>query len=501
MTGKRTWSDRLKLASNAVHVFALLTAIIGSAIQDGVNTTSVTAAAIALLSVVLALQVRVPFPTSYRRDMVTVIGSLLGYCIAITLTGGIESTYTLLPVASVFLASMGDGIRPALVTASFAIVGVGVASVVTDSFTFSAKIIQMAAIYVLTAIAFSEAQRAITAQAAITDEARLASDLARSRRATLEATHEILGDLVAVVTSPGINAVTAAQDAVRDIAIIFPSTAAQIVDETGTVLARRGPRQSSPPDVRVRSDEEGSGVATVDVWCEGPPPNEDQITLIQTALVPVGLAIQNNEMLLGVAGLAVQRERVRLARELHDDIAPRVASVGLTLDMLLLTDLLDGEHARNIAAARDHIGVLVERIRDRVQDLRADRSRSLTEFTHGLVAEVDTDGPTIVVSLEERTPPRNAIAAEIEAILKESFRNALTHAEATIIEVGGRINEGGGTLTVRDNGVGFDPATVADARFGIVGMRERAHLINADVALESTVGGGTLVTISWRDDP
>jgi signal transduction histidine kinase len=52
------------------------------------------------------------------------------------------------------------------------------------------------------------------------------------------------------------------------------------------------------------------------------------------------------------------------------------------------------------------------------------------------------------------------------------------------------------TLTVSDDGRGFDPAVPpGDGHFGLVGMRERAESIGARFQLQSTVGGGTTVTV------
>ena len=482
-----------------LHVFALLTAIVSSAIPTGFDASNTLAAIIASVGVALAFTATVPFPESRRREIATMVGSLSAYCVAIGLTGGNDSSYTLLPVAAIFLASVGGGIRMAAPVAGVATVGVFVAAAIGDSLEVAENLIRIAAIYALTAIAFSEAQRAITAQAAITDEALLAVDVAGSRRDNLEATHTLLEDLVSVATSPNVNAVATAQDVIRDVHVIFPSVSSRIVGHNGTVLARRGAEQSRRPSTVISVKSALDEAATLELWVDGPLPNEDQRTLIHTALIPVGIAIENNTMLLEVAGLAVQRERARLARELHDDIAPSVASVGLTLDMLLLTDQLDVEQTRNVQATRQNVAVLVDRIRDRVQDLRADRSKSLTEFIHGLVAEVDTDGPTVVVSLDERTPPRPAIAAEVRAMLQESFRNAIDHADASVIDIGGRISEGNGTVTIQDNGTGFDFTTIPNSRFGLVGMQERASLIGGHFTIESIPQQGTVVTISWRD--
>ena len=167
--------------------------------------------------------------------------------------------------------------------------------------------------------------------------------------------------------------------------------------------------------------------------------------------------------------------------------------------MILLSDQLDAEQTRNVEATRTNVSRLIERIRDRVQDLRADRSTSLTEHAHSLVAVVDADGPTVLVTLDERTPPRPAIAAEVRAIISEIFRNVLDHADASVIRIDGRVDESGGLVTINDNGVGFEAGTDRDGRFGLVGIRERARLSKGEVNVESSPGTSTIVSITWRN--
>jgi signal transduction histidine kinase len=123
------------------------------------------------------------------------------------------------------------------------------------------------------------------------------------------------------------------------------------------------------------------------------------------------------------------------------------------------------------------------------------------EIAHSLVAEVDTDGPTVVVDIDERTPPRPAIAAEVAALVTEAFRNAVGHAKASMIRISGRIDEHDGRIVVDDNGIGFDDDGQASGRYGLIGMEERAHLIGAQLDVESRPGDGTSVTIAWKDGP
>lgn len=499
MTAKQTWTQRLTIASYALHIFALVTAIVTSAIPGGFDSASVLAAVVATIGASVAFVTRIPFPDKSTREVVVLAVSIVCFSVACGLTGGFDSTYTLMPIATIFLAAVGGGMTAAMPTATLAVLGVGAASLTGGTVEITGAVIRIPAFYFLTAIAFSEVRRAVFDQGEIAADARLVADAASSRLQNLQETHDLLEVLVKVATSPDINAVATAQDAIRDVAVIFPSAASRIVARSGTVLAMRGDQPERDADHVLSIAAMDVPAATLSVWTDGDAATEGQLEMMHDALVPVGLAIENDQMVLKVAGLAVQRERVRLARELHDDIAPNVASVGLTLDMLIASSQLDAEQERNLSATRENVSLLVERIRSRVQDLRADRSRSLTDFAHSLVAEVDGDGPTVIVDIDERVPPRPAAAAEIRGVLTEAFRNALHHSAATVIRIHGRTDEIDGTVSVEDNGVGFDPDREPQQRFGLVGMRERGTLVNAEVSIDSEPSKGTIVTIAWRN--
>jgi len=305
---------------------------------------------------------------------------------------------------------------------------------------------------------------------------------------------------VTVATSPDINAVATAHDALRDVGVIAPDASARIVADGETVLAHRGSHRETVPGMVIPITWQRRELARLELWTGARSISPAEVSALEQTIAPVGLAIDNDLLLQRLAGITIQRERVRLARELHDDIAPSVASVGLALDVALMTGDLTVEQARNLEAARSNVTRLVDTIRYRVQDLRADRTMSIVEMAHSLVAEVDADGPTVVVDIEERTPPRPAIAVEIGSLLTESFRNAVNHADASIITVTGRITETGGSLMIKDNGKGFTPSSTSEDRFGLLGMRERASLIGAELTIQSSQQNGTIVTMTWKND-
>ena len=499
MTGTPSWSHRLRITSIIIHIGAFAVAVVSTLVVSGVTTDTAVAIGISTVGVSIALATPIPFPKGSWLGAAAVAVGIVLYSFAAALTGGLTSSFALLPVASIFLAAIGGSHRYAVPAAALAILGVTLISTTGMSSSLN-DVVRISAIYGLTAIAFSEIQRAIASESERAADILLATKAARSRAERLTATHDLLEDLVTIATSPDINAIATAQDTLRDVAVILPDAPARIVADGDVILARRGTIPQIEPTTTVPISWQGRPLARLELWTGSDDVTSAEAAALDQTLAPVGLAIDNDVMLQRLAGMTIQRERLRLARELHDDIAPSIASVGLALDMILMAGDLTPDQARNLEATRSNITHLVDRVRNRVQDLRADRSSSIVELAHSLVADVDADGPSIVIDIDERTPPRPAVAAEIGALLTESFRNAVSHAEASVVTVTGRITETGGTFTVSDNGTGFTDDGASNRRFGLVGMKERANLIGADLTISSTLEAGTTVTVTWKED-
>ncbi len=480
-----------------VHIGTFVVAVAASVIPDGLSTATAAATLLAAIGVLLAATVDVPFRS--RQGVIVVTVTVVLYAVAIGLTGGATSAFVLMPVAAIFLAAVAGGASAATPVAIVSVVGFMVAAALEGSTTSVEALIRAPAIYVITAIAFSEVQRALQAESDRAAELVTATTASQSRTERLEATHDLLEDLMEVATSPDVNAVAAAHDSLRDVGVILPTTPARITTAQHVNLAFRGQLPDGPPTEVISIGRDGRELAVLELWHDGNDLTPSQRTAVEATAAPVAIALENDAMVQRLAGITIQRERVRLARELHDDVAPSIASVGLALDMVLLTDAVDGDNRRTLEATRSNVTRLVDRIRSRVQDLRADRSVSIVEMANGLVAEVDADGPTIVLDVEERTPPRPAIAVEVGALITEAFRNALSHGDPSIITIAGRVDESDGRISIVDDGTGFDVDDAAADRYGLVGMRERAALIGAELDIHSSPGTGTTVTVQWSE--
>jgi signal transduction histidine kinase len=106
------------------------------------------------------------------------------------------------------------------------------------------------------------------------------------------------------------------------------------------------------------------------------------------------------------------------------------------------------------------------------------------------------------LSFEVQFPEEHRLASlqmsELFRIVQEACVNVTRHAKAMHLEVVGRIAGDSLDVCVDDDGVGFDQALVREGALGILGMHERANLIDAQVHIGSSPMGGTRVNIRLR---
>ena len=224
----------------------------------------------------------------------------------------------------------------------------------------------------------------------------------------------------------------------------------------------------------------------------------EEVAIVEEILRPVGLAFANILLLQEIAQRAIREERVRLARELHDEIGPSLASLGLSLDMAVLQSPGDPALADHLQGLRNNVTSLVEEVRDTVGELRATDPVSLYEHALTLAAEAPDELPKVTTGLHEHRPPARQLGQELGAIMSEAVRNARLHSEAHIVAIEGFVNHQAGEITITDDGRGFDAGADYEGHYGLVGMRERASKIGAELDISSSPTG-TTVTVTWGD--
>jgi signal transduction histidine kinase len=120
----------------------------------------------------------------------------------------------------------------------------------------------------------------------------------------------------------------------------------------------------------------------------------------------------------------------------------------------------------------------------------------LSQLTEALTSRA---GVEVDYHAEGSCPLPQDVRIAIYRIAQEAFNNIAKHAEATEVTVKLVCDQGSGvSLSIRDNGKGFDVASVGADRLGLDIMKERADEIGAGLAVKSRPGAGTEVRLHWQ---
>ena len=196
---------------------------------------------------------------------------------------------------------------------------------------------------------------------------------------------------------------------------------------------------------------------------------------------------------------AYEQERARLSRELHDDIAQRIAL--LATELALLRRRLTGapedlqEHVAKVATEAASIGEDLHRIARGLHPAGLERL-GLQESIQCLCAQLgNAHRMTIDVHVCDVPPAldRDAVLC-LYRIGQEALHNVVKHSGASHAIVSLMTTRDEVVLRIVDRGAGFDTRAVhSKETLGLISMRERARLVNARLLVSSTPGGGTMV--------
>ncbi|MDQ3677114.1 MAG: GAF domain-containing sensor histidine kinase [Actinomycetota bacterium] len=223
--------------------------------------------------------------------------------------------------------------------------------------------------------------------------------------------------------------------------------------------------------------------------------------LIETFAAHAGLAIENARLHERSRELNIVEERNRLARELHDAVTQKLFGVVLAAESgaaLLHQDVAGaGEQLQRV---RDLAREAMEELRSMIAQLRPPALEA-EGLAVALAKHVDVlrraHRREIALAVSGDLPVARRVEGEAFRIAQEALHNALRHSDAEHIEVALRSEPDGLTLTVSDDGSGFDadgPA-VRSRRLGLTTMAERARAAGGALAIESGPGAGTTIRL------
>lgn len=210
-----------------------------------------------------------------------------------------------------------------------------------------------------------------------------------------------------------------------------------------------------------------------------------------------------------VASLVIQaedRERHRIAVVLHESIAQSLAAVLLELAVAEAGDAPEPVRMR-VAAARALVRDLLAEVGSLARTMYSSalRDLGLAAGLRELARTADGASMTVEVSVYDGSAQHlagldTAAGAVLHRVAQEALQNALRHSRASRVTIDLDAADGRATLRVRDDGIGFDPATVEapGARGGLFTMRERLALMGGELTVVSRAGSGTVVKASVR---
>lgn len=213
----------------------------------------------------------------------------------------------------------------------------------------------------------------------------------------------------------------------------------------------------------------------------------------------LALTIDNARWFRRLRMLGAEEERARIARDLHDRLGQWLTYISFELERIKTahdpsdeTVELDALH-QDVQRAIDELRETLRQMRTAVTDdqsfatVAGELTRQFAKRT-GIVVDLRAAGDA------DRLPL--AVENEVLRILQEALNNIDKHANAAEVVVSWDVSATEGRMRVVDNGDGFDQATgVRETAFGLVGMRERAEVIDAQLVIASSPGAGTTVDV------
>lgn len=191
-------------------------------------------------------------------------------------------------------------------------------------------------------------------------------------------------------------------------------------------------------------------------------------------------------------------DRIRLGRELHDNISQTLYAVCLTLESIGKHAALPTVAEQRLTQSLQELRRLNREVRAYIRDLEPDNVRS-ESFAAALREMLATVAPDVTVEqrVEDealRTVPPHQVA-ELINLVREAVSNSVRHGRATSITVRAAQDGERLALVIADNGTGFSAPSPSPGH-GLANMRARAAALGGELQIESSAGKGTRVLLT-----
>jgi nitrate/nitrite-specific signal transduction histidine kinase len=227
----------------------------------------------------------------------------------------------------------------------------------------------------------------------------------------------------------------------------------------------------------------------------------EQIALLKTIGQQIGVAVENARLYEQAEQTAIAAERGRLARELHDAVTQTLFSANLIADVLPRIWRRDPEEGMKsleelrllTRGALAEMRMLLLEMRPESLE-RADLKSLLTHLADAFIGRVRVP---VALDIAGECELTHEVKIVFYRVAQEALNNIAKHAGARQVDLQLDCQQGLLRMLIKDDGLGFDPGSIAPEHLGIAIMHERANSISANLKIDSQVGQGTTVELEW----
>lgn len=190
---------------------------------------------------------------------------------------------------------------------------------------------------------------------------------------------------------------------------------------------------------------------------------------------------------------AMEKERGRIAADLHDDLGPILSVIKFQVDHVNVTDQ---EEKEQLAKASAHLDGLIDRLREVANNLMPNtlhRKGLITAIIEFIRKAEEGSSLRIEFTYKEDLHLTEELSINIFRILQEVVHNCLKHAKASSLKISFEKTNGKLKIFCRDDGHGFDYVNMARVSngIGLRSLKSRTEIIGGTMIAESKLGKGT----------
>ena len=198
----------------------------------------------------------------------------------------------------------------------------------------------------------------------------------------------------------------------------------------------------------------------------------------------------------------VQKEKQRLSRDLHDNLGSQITWLSNNINQLEIAQEQQQPVEQKMNRLKEGTGELMQTLRETIWILNKDKISciDLCDKLVSIAARHIEVCPPLQLQTEENISDNIELnsgqALQIFRICQEAINNVCKHAQATLLTIIAHAKEKDFTISISDNGKGFDLNNENPGHYGLQNMKQRAEESNLQLNIESSSAKGTTITVS-----